>query len=203
MRIISLSDKNKPEEDAVAKEIVDWFNKRTARHISYVNEFCGKIAEEFPEFKELVERGKVHDASKYEEPERSAYLWVSWKYKCKDDGLNFKSYNPPDDVDEKMNAATKHHILNNSHHPEYHCGKKDGLINSKNRDQAPESGPIDATSMPDLDVAEMCADWCGMSKEKKSSPKDWAKKNIGKRWMFTEHQEDLIHKILDKVWIDM
>jgi hypothetical protein len=174
------------------------FKKRTRRHIRLVGEFCDKIADKYPEFKELLERKKVHDASKFEEPEYTPYLFVTWKYKCKREGEEFKV---PKDIEDRMHEATLHHVTTNNHHPEYHSPRKDGLINKENRDAPPEE-IVDATEMPDLDVAEMCADWMAMSKELGGHPKDWADKNVNVRWKFTEGQKKLIYEIIEECWVE-
>lgn len=191
-----------PEEpkSKITKEMKDWFVARTKKHILIVGEFCEKISKKFPEFEELIERAKVHDDSKFEEPELSPYVWITWKYKCKEDGKDFDSYSPPADIEKAMLLATEHHVLNNSHHPEFHCGKKSGVINKSNRDKPLVEDIIDATSMPDLDIAEMCADWCSVSTEKGNKPQKWAKDNINVRWKFSEKQEALIWRILDIVF---
>jgi hypothetical protein len=179
-------------------EMVDWFEKRTAKHIKLVQKYCKKIADYDDYFAELIERGKVHDQSKYEDPEIDPYVYISWKYKCKDDG---KEFEVPKDIDDQMNKATEHHIRNkqNKHHPECHCEKEVALINRKDRDKPPDE-IVDATKMPDLDLAEMCADWFAMSEEKGGTPKNWADKNVNVRWKFTDEQKDLIYELIEKVW---
>ena len=67
------------------------------------------------------------------------------------------------------------------------------------RDKPPEE-MIDATKMPDLDIAEMVADWCAVSEERGNTPKSWADKNVNVRWKFTDEQSDLIYEIIDAVW---
>lgn len=198
MRITKMYKKAEEKINRPTKEMIDWYEKRTKRHIELVGKYCQKIADRFPEFKELEERAKVHDDSKFEEPEETPYVWTTWKYKCKDDG---KEFDVPEDIEDKMHEATEHHVLNNSHHPEYHCGKKSGVINKEERDKPPKE-KIDATKMPDLDVAEMVADWCGVSEERGNSPKSWADKNVNVRWKFTDKQTDLIYKLIDGVWED-
>jgi len=182
--------------EQVTDEMKDWFEKRTRKHIGFVGEFCDKIAEHYPRFKELLERKKVHDDSKFEEPEYTPYLFVSWRHKCKKDGEKFEV---PKEIEEGMHEATLHHVTTNSHHPEFHSPRKTGLINREDRDKPPKE-IVDATSMPDLDVAEMCADWMAMSKELGGDPKDWADKNVNVRWKFTEDQKKLIYDIIRKCW---
>jgi len=181
----------------ITQEMKDHFKKRTKYHINLVGKFCDKIAEYDPErFGELRERKKVHDDSKFEEPEYTPYLFISWQYKCKDENQEFKV---PQDILNKMSEATLHHVTSNSHHPEYHSPTKTGLINRENRDKPPKE-IVDATKMPDIDIAEMCADWMGMSKEKGSNPKDWADKNVNIRWKFTDKQKELIYEIIKNIW---
>lgn len=180
----------------VTPAMLDWFVDRTNRHIFLVGKYCRKIAEKFPEFSELNERLKVHDASKFEEPEIVAYVWITWKYKCIADGVDFNLFNPPENLEKLMYAATEHHVLNNSHHPECTCGKKSGIIRRSNREAPNPDEIIDATNMTNLDISEMCADWLGVSEEKGNTAKAWADKNVGVRWRFTKDQEELIYKIL-------
>lgn len=184
---------DKPEN---YKEMKDWFDKRTDRHIKLVQKYCEKIADYDDLFKDLIERGKVHDQSKYKDPEIEPYIYVSWDYKCKDDGVDWK---PPEGMDERMNKATHHHVTTNPHHPEFHSDKDAELINKNDRDKPPEE-MIDATKMSDLDLSEMVADWCAMSEEKGNTPHSWADKNVNVRWKFTDEQKDLIYELLDAVW---
>lgn len=189
--------KTAKEDDPEMKKMRDWFDKRTNNHISLVQKFCKKIAEYDEEkYGELIERGEVHDQSKFKDPEMDPYIYTSWQYKCKDDGVDWE---PPEGMDDKMNKATEHHVKNNRHHPEFHCEKEVDLINREDRDKPPEE-LIDATKMEDLDVAEMCCDWMAMSDEKGGTPKSWADKNVNVRWKFTQDQEDLIYELIDAVW---
>lgn len=178
-------------------EMEKWFETRTNKHIERVQKYCKKIAEyDEKRFGNLIEQGKKHDESKLKNPERDPYVYVTWGYKCKDDGVK---WSPPEDMDEKMNKATEHHVKNNRHHPEFHSDKEVNLINRNDRDKPPKE-LIDATKMPDLDIAEMCADWLSMSEEKGSNPRDWAKKNINVRWKFNKKQEDLIYELIENIW---
>jgi hypothetical protein len=102
-------------------------------------------------------------------------------------------------MEDDMVKATEHHILNNRHHPEFHSGKKENLINKDDRDSS-KVEIVDGTKMSDVDLAEMCADWCAVSEERNNTPHEWAKKNIGTRWNFSEEQIALIYEILDEIW---
>lgn len=178
------------------QEMLDHYEKRTKMHIALVSKYCSKIAAYNPEFKELLERAKVHDQSKFENPEREPYIWVTWKYKLRADG---KELDVPQEILDRMHEATYHHVTSNSHHPEYHAKDKTNLINKENRD-APPDKIVDATSMPLLDVAEMVADWSAVSEEKGNTPREWADKNVNVRWKFTDEQKNLIYDLIDGVW---
>lgn len=202
MKLIKLSKgKDLEELKHYTQEMKDWFLKRTNLHISLVQKYCKEIAKQFDEFEDLDYICEKHDADKFQEEQMLPYIWITWKYKCLEDGLNFQDYNPPKNLDKLTLEATERHVTNpkNVHHPECHSKKKDGLINPNERDGA--SGQIiDATSMPDIAIAEMCADWMSVSKEKGNSPQEWADKNIDKRWKFNKKQVDLIYKILNTIW---
>ncbi|MFW6172974.1 MAG: DUF5662 family protein [Elusimicrobiota bacterium] len=174
----------------------DWFEKRTNNHIKSVQDFCKKIYDyDSEKFKGIIERGEKHDQSKFKDPEIDPYIYITWKYKCQDDG---KDFNCPEDIDGKMQEATEHHVLSNRHHPEFHDGRKNNIINKNDRD-APPDKIIDAASMSDLDIAEMVADWCAVGKERGNSPKSWADKNINVRWKFDANQKKMIYELIDAI----
>lgn len=181
---------------AEMKEIEDFFEKRTKKHIDLVRKYCKKIHDLNPErFEGLIERGEEHDQSKLEDPERTPYIYITWDYRCKNTG---EDPGIPEEMRDLMNAATEHHVHSNSHHPEFHCDEAQTL-NRENRDEVPDK-MIDATKMSDLDIAEMLADWWAMSEEKgEGNPKKWADKNVNKRWQFTDAQKDLIYVLIDKI----
>lgn len=186
--------KKAKEEDY--KKMRNWFDKRTNNHIKLVQKYCDKILEyDGDKYAELIERSEVHDQSKFKDPEVDPYVYITWDYKCKDDGVEFEC---PEEMKDKMTEATEHHVNNNAHHPESHCEKK-GKINREDRDKPPEE-LIDATKMGDVDLAEMCCDWCAMSEEKGNTPRSWADKNVNIRWKFTDEQEELIYELIDEIW---
>ena len=98
----------------------------------------------------------------------------------------------------KLTMATEHHVKHNRHHPESHTDATE-TISREDRDKAPKK-KVDGTAMLDLDVGEMTADWMAMSEEKGGTPKAWADKNVGVRWEFSKHQQDLIYGLIDAVW---
>ena len=188
--------KRASEEDY--DKMKDWFEKRTNKHIKSVQDYCKKIADYDSErFGKLVDQAKDHDASKFKDPEIEPYVYVTWSYKCKDDGVDWE---PPEGMDEKMNEATTYHVLNNRHHPEFHAGEDSNVINKEDRDNPVRDKVIDATDMPDLDIGEMVADWMAVSRERGNTPKSWADKNVNIRWEFNDKQKDLIYELIREVW---
>jgi hypothetical protein len=180
----------------VEKEMEDFFKARTNKHIDLVRKYCQKIADyDKGKFGELIERSKVHDDSKFEDPEKDPYIYISWQYKCKDEG---KEFDIPKEMKDKMSKATEHHVKDkrNGHHPEASCDKEVGLINREDRDKPPKE-IVDATKMTDLDIGEMICDWLAMAQEKGTNPKDWADKNVNIRWKFTDKQKDLIYELIE------
>lgn len=171
----------------ITKEMEEWFEKRTMRHIALVGKYIKKLRLLGYDLPGVESR---HDLSKLEEPEKTPYIYISWMYKEKAEGREFI-------IPEEVNSdeATLHHILNNSHHPEFHQEEKVGLLNRKDRDGLPAK-IIDATKMPIMDIAEMVCDWAAMAEEKGTSAKNWADKVINKRWKFTEDQVKLIYNLI-------
>ena len=182
-----INDKNQFEE------MIQWFESRTEKHIKLVRKY-GKLIGEFqPRFADIDYM--VHDLSKYNEPEYTPYVHISWHYKMKQEG---KRYEISDDINSKMNEASHHHVKNNQHHPEYY--DENAELNQQDRDGIPDN-VTDGTKMPDDSIAEMVADWCAMSEELgTNTPKDWADKVIGKRFKFTDEQTELIYELIDGVW---
>lgn len=190
VRVTDLASKpvQESQEPQPTQEMVDWFEERTRRHIRLAQEYGEKIAAAFPEYASLPEEMKDHDASKFEEPEYIPYVFMTWQRK----NPKFKL---PTSVD--ITNTTLHHVVSNTHHPEF--WSPNPSINSRNRDAAPAEA-VDARRMPEISIAEMCADWAAMSKEMGNSPLDWAEKQIGKRWTFTPEQEALIYTLLEAIW---
>lgn len=180
--------------EEVSKEMEDWFEHRTREHIERVRKYCHRVYEYDPErFAGILERSRIHDRSKFEEPERTPYIHITWQYRMKRLG---KPYEPDEDMEEQMRQATDHHVLHNRHHAEFFAGETG--ISKTDRDKP--SRMVDATAMPDLDIAEMVCDWCAVAEERGTDPYDWADKNINKRWHFNKHQISLINDLLDEIW---
>ena len=177
--------------------MIKFFCKRTRMHIGLVRKYCERVHHLFPDqFEGILQRGELHDQTKWKDPEIVPYIFINAKklLSKKDIQMNW-----PEELQDLLNNATEHHILNNRHHPECTCGKTENLINKTDRDDIPEE-MINATNMNPLDVAEMICDWCSMAEELGTDPFDWAKMNVNVRWEFNEFQEKLIYFLLENIW---
>jgi len=190
-------DEAKDEKDEKEQFFVD----RTNKHIQLVQDAAAKIVKAYPGFDKLLKQVETHDQSKLEEPERTPYIEITWRHKLENEKGEFDpikgiGYQTPGKLEkEEENAATLHHITTNSHHPEYHLeDKSDANINKDDRDKSDEC--VDASRMPDIDIAEMVADWAAMGEELGNLPREWFDKQKDVRWHFSEHQEELIDKLL-------
>jgi len=171
----------------------EFFEKRTREHINRVRDNLAIIGK-YTDFdaRELEHRGQIHDASKFESPERGPYVWLTKKKKLKEfDGIDLEY---PEDVMKEVNQATNHHILHNLHHPEAHSDEETPIQENDDRDAPAKT--IDASRMNDIDIVEMVCDWTAMAQELNQcngSARCWADDNVNKRWTFTEPQVELIY----------
>jgi hypothetical protein len=178
----------------ITAEMKEWYEKRMVRHISLVQKYAERL-EKNANVKGLIKQAKKHDASKFIDPELTPYVFISWKYRQAD--LN-KEFKVPSDLHKKMNEATLHHIKTNSHHPDFHEPDQSKVsINTKDRDSIDTSLATDATSMPDIDLAEMVADWCAMGEERGNTAKSWADQAINTRWKFSDRQVKRIYELIE------
>jgi len=188
--------KNEPLNQPT-KEMVDFFHQRTDTHIRRVQKYAVKLAYEFDMLAELIRVVKLHDLSKYDDPEYLPYVYLTWIKKCQKDGVDFEA---DKSINDKVLWATTRHLLSNAHHPEFWSDNRDPI--NPNRDKPKEL--IDATSMPILYLGEMVADWSAMAEEfNQEGPYKWAQDNINVRWKFTEKQVKVIYEFIDFLWKDM
>jgi hypothetical protein len=186
-----------------------YFIDRTNQHIQLVQKAVAKILEVYPEYDTEMFRDQVekHDVSKFEEPERTPYIAITWRHKLENeegnyDPYNGKGYQTPGKLEkEDENEATLHHITTNSHHPEYHLeDKTEANVNKDDRDKSDKV--VDASLMPPSDIVEMIADWQAMVEElQTNTAREWFNKQKDVRWHFDEEQKELIDKLL-KVFED-
>lgn len=79
---------NAPYQPTLAMERL--FERRNAEHISLVKKNL-LLMEGYLglDINALQQRAAAHDASKYDEPERTAYTWMTWMYYCKFNNIVF------------------------------------------------------------------------------------------------------------------
>lgn len=165
-----------------------FFLERTNKHIERVKRNADFIENSFLELVGLRQQTKVHDASKFEEPEVGPYIEITWNYKIGAQADN--------DLSDALTQASEHHVNSNKHHPEYWDNDDSPTINPDDRDKPLRL--IDGTSMDVISLAEMVCDWQSMSQEyNEKSCRKWADDNINVRWQFTDDQVELIYKIIE------
>jgi hypothetical protein len=120
--------------------MVAYFEKRTRMHIDRVRD-CLSIVSAATGI-DLAERAETHDASKFVEPERTPYIWLTEYHRCRD---SQKFFVYPDGMEQRVREAIRHHVTSNRHHPECHP---------------------DANAMSDVDLIEMVCDWTAMAMER-------------------------------------
>ena len=192
-----------PEKDEAYKEKEKYFVDRTNKHISLVKRAAEKLVGAYPEFKDLLQNVETHDASKFEEPEKTPYIEITWRHKLEDasgdfDPIKDKGYKKPGTLPKpEENEATIHHITTNSHHPEYYVKDKSLVaLNPKDRDKG-SGQALDASDMPEISIAEMVCDWQAMTEElKKNTTREWFDKQKDTRWYFSDKQVELIDKLI-------
>lgn len=185
----------------ITQEMKEYFKLRTRAHLYLVHKYSNLIANgafKGVDVDALNTERDEHDQFKWQEPELSPYIWITWNYYCKRKNIPLDL---PADIKEKMHEATFHHIKNHAHHPEFWDAEV--TINSLNkcdRDTPSAGRKVDGSHMPLTFIAAMVADWLAMSEELGTSPNKWAEENINIRWDFTDEQTTLIYKIIDRVW---
>lgn len=86
---------------------------------------------------------------------------------------------------KEIDDVVREHIKSNPHHCEY-WGDGDHLAKG-----------IVCYDMPDIFIYEMMADWAATCEEKGGMLKDWYNKNVGTRWIFSEHQKEIMLKCIN------
>ena len=67
------------------QKMIDYFYKRTDAHIKRVRKYMDLIYDSDPKrYYLLPPRKALHDLSKYKKPELIPYIYLTWKYYCKD-----------------------------------------------------------------------------------------------------------------------
>ena len=87
-------------ETSIEDQKLQWFVDRTNKHIALVTGAAEQIVKVYPEFQDLLQRAEVHDASKFEEPEKTPYISITWRHKLENeqgefDPIKGKGYQTP------------------------------------------------------------------------------------------------------------
>ena len=125
---------------------------------------------------ELNERGRIHDASKFEPVERIPYIWLTEFHRCRHNG---KPFNYPNGIEKLVRKAIDHHITTNRHHPEFHA---------------------DPNDMSEVDLIEMVCDWTAMSQEfgqDGGSARGWADRTIANHQKWNDDKCQFIYEASD------
>jgi hypothetical protein len=153
-----------------------FYEARTNEHIERVRRCLMLLAEIIEHSDELIERARVHDASKFGPEERIPYVWLTEYHRCRRSG---ELFDYPEGMAEKVKLAIHHHVTTNRHHPEFHRSPND---------------------MTDVDLIEMVCDWTAMAQEfgeDGGSARGWADKTIGKRVAFNAEKRRFIYRVID------
>ena len=157
-------------------EMIAFYERRTHEHIERVRKCLRVMSTVTEHADELLERARVHDASKFGPEEYMPYVWLTEFHRCR---RSEESFSYPDGVEENVRRAIDHHVTTNRHHPEFHA---------------------DPNDMTDVDLIEMVSDWTAMSQEfdqDGGSARGWADKTIGKRLQLNEERSRFVYDMID------
>lgn len=130
------------------------------------------VVENIDKLREIV---KQHDASKYEEPEWSAYLHHFYPIND-EEGM----------MEEEFDAAVQHHIKNNKHHWNYWCDDNNELISDIDEEEYK------------LHTIERICDWLAMAAQHDEGPTDYY--DINKDYIVQpDYARELCDDIFNKV----
>jgi hypothetical protein len=174
-----LKDANFDEKEKVFKDYLE-------DHIKRVKENVKKLVKVFPQYSEALKNVESHDILKWQEPEKTPYVNLTYK--------KVQKIKEPLTQDEK--EALFHHIKHSKHHPEY-WDENFEKLNEEVFDSENLTQQIDASNMPDEYLLEMVADWKATADIMGNTARSWFEKQNGKRWIFTPHQVNLINKFLE------
>lgn len=184
----------------ITKEMLNHFIARTNNHINLVKEIYHKSVHNLFKLDEYAVKNKVddqiqsHDSTKFSKELMYYYILITWRYKCIGDGVEFIV---PEQIEKEMTNITEIHCKTESHHPEY-WSNESNVINTLDRDKPLKC--IDVTSMPYSAIIQMVCDWCAVSIERNSNPRDWFNSNLNTRWHFSDHQVNFINDCITIFW---
>ena len=159
-------------------EMVNFYQRRTEEHIARVAANLMLLAQLSDHADELIERARVHDASKFGPEERVAYIWLTEFHRCRQSDEAFEY---PPGVKELVKQATQHHLTTNRHHYQAH---------------------VDPNDMTEVDLIEMVCDWTAMAQElgdNGGSARGWADRTVGHRVRFHDANTHFIYSTIEQL----
>ena len=157
-------------------EMIAFYERRTNEHIERVRCCLVLMAEATDYGDELIDRARLHDASKFSSAEFVPYVWLTEYHRCRCGG---EAFTYPDGVEPQVRAAVEHHKVTNRHHPEFHS---------------------DPNDMSDVDLIEMVCDWTAMAQEfdqDGGSARRWADQTIGQSVRFNDDKTRFVYEMID------
>ena len=157
-------------------EMIAFYERRTNEHIERVRGCLLAIADATDCSDDLLERAKIHDASKFSDAEREPYIWMTEFHRCR---RADESFAYPDGMEGRVRDAISHHMTTNRHHPDYHA---------------------DPNDMTDADLIEMVCDWTAMAQEfgeNDGSAKSYADRTIGDRLHLNDDRRNFVYQTID------
>ena len=158
-------------------QAIEICRKRAQDHIDRVQFFYKKLVElgAIPEEDIDLARVAKHDADKLipKNLERQALRFT-----------NSGTISP--EAEKEINDVIREHVKTNPHHSEYWGGPGVDHL----------SKGVDCTKEPDTYLYEMVADWMATAEERGTKCIDWFNKCIPERWIYNEHQCDLIKRCI-------
>src|SRR5262245_57145270 len=159
-------------------EMLAFYERRTREHIERVRKCLALMARVTDHGEELLERARVHDASKFGPQEQIPYVWLTEYHRRRRNGEPFEY---PEGVAEQVKRAVHHHLTTNRRHPEFHA---------------------DPNDMSDVDLIEMVCDWTAMAQEfgqDGGSARGWADKTVGTRVAFNAAKRRFIYQMTEEL----
>lgn len=167
-----------PDVTEPTPDMIAFYERRTREHIERVARCLALLAKVTDHGAELLERARVHDASKFGPEERTPYVWLTEYHRRRRNGEPFEY---PRGVTERVKLAVRHHVTTNRHHPEFHA---------------------DPNDMSEVDLIEMVCDWTAMAQEfgqDGGSARGWADKVIGKRVPFNTDKRRFVYRMIEEL----
>ena len=159
-------------------EMLAFYERRTDEHIGRVRRCLALLAGVTVYGEELLERARVHDASKFGPEEFIPYVWLTEYHRRR---RNAEPFAYPEGIAERVREAIHHHVTTNRHHPEAHA---------------------DPNDMSDVDLIEMVCDWTAMSQEfgqDGGSARGWADRTVGTRVAFYADKRRFIYQMIEEL----